>query len=237
MSLSRTSALACAVLLLAGTAVRAEPRTFIGAVEGGPESARIALVADESAVTAYVCSGDDEFNQKFSEWFTGEVEDGLVSLESDQVKLVARMTGKVMDGRIKFEDKSLKFKAEALPENSVAGLFRAEVPLEEGEGQIVCGWIIAPEGSCVGALQVLKKAGKKIVKAVGTLALNRVKEVATKVKNVAGAVKDVAGAVEDVAGLIAGDAAPAVAKAGAAKGSKIQPKRLSAALKRAKPVK
>jgi len=226
--------LACGITMFAtSTASAAEPKTFIGPIAGGPEDARIALVADGDSITAYVCSGDDAFNQSFSEWFTGDVQDGLVSLQTDDVKLVARLTGDVMDGRIKVGDKSLKFSADALPEASASGLFRAEVPLaeSEGEGQIVCGWIVDKEGGYVGAAQILKKAGKQIVKSVVTLAANKIKTVATKVKAVAGVVKNVASAVEDVAGLLAGDATPAVVKAGGAKGSNPKPTKVARPLR------
>src|SRR5438874_1127124 len=62
-------------------------RTFIGALEGAPGNARIALVMQDGGFVAYACSQDAELNRSCSRWFTGNVEEGMVRATTDGVEL------------------------------------------------------------------------------------------------------------------------------------------------------
>ena len=46
---------------------------YVGKLEGGPASARVAVVAAGSRFVAYVCSDDEAFNERYSRWLIGTV--------------------------------------------------------------------------------------------------------------------------------------------------------------------
>src|SRR5438045_44532 len=47
-------------------------KVFVGALKGGPVSARIAIAIQEGKILAYVCSSDETFNENHSRWFPGK---------------------------------------------------------------------------------------------------------------------------------------------------------------------
>lgn len=141
---------AAAVMAAAGGKALAEDMPapqFVGKLQGGPPSARVAVVADEDSFIAYVCSGDDAFNQKASRWFKGKVENGKFTAERDGVKLTGSVSAEGVEGVFTMgEDHS--FTAKPCEESTLAGLFRAE--FNDGEDDMVGGWIVDENDDAVG---------------------------------------------------------------------------------------
>lgn len=128
------------------------PTTFVGEITGAPESARIAFVVEGNKFVAYVCSGDQTFNDSFSRWLRGEVKDGKLSVTVDEIELVATLKDTTLTGTIK-KGKAHEFTAKAIPGDANAGLFRAADKL--GDDDVIFGWIMDEKGTVVGT------AGKK----------------------------------------------------------------------------
>jgi hypothetical protein len=141
---------------------KAEPEavvasTFIGELKGAPESARIAVVLDGDKFVAYVCSGDQSFNDTFSRWFRGAVKDGGLSAKTDcEAVLKATAKGDVVSGSITKEGKTHEFTATKTAGDSNAGLFRAGDTFSDTD--FVVGWIIDEKENVVGTGGV--KGGK-----------------------------------------------------------------------------
>jgi hypothetical protein len=121
--------------------------TYIGELKNAPESARIALVVEESKFVAYVCSADQEFNNTFSRWLRGDVKDGQLSGTAGGIELTATLKGDTVSGSIK-KDKVHEFIAKAIPGDANAGLFRASETFNEDD--YIVGWIIDEKGNVVG---------------------------------------------------------------------------------------
>jgi hypothetical protein len=138
--------------LLAQDEPDAEPQaqTFIGKLEGAPASARLAVVVHEKCIVGYVCSTDEEFNQKHAAWCQGEL-DAEGRLQASGSK--GRLTGQRKEDQLTLElagSDGTKFTATAslAPPDSVAGLYR-DVSLIKGEAW-VSGWIIDDSGQVCG---------------------------------------------------------------------------------------
>ena len=77
------------------------PTTYIGELNGAPESARIAFVVEGDKFVAYVCSGDKPFNEGFSRWLRGDVKDGKMSVTVDEIQLTATLKDDRVSGTLK----------------------------------------------------------------------------------------------------------------------------------------
>lgn len=131
--------------------------TFIGELKGAPESARVAVVVEGDKFVAYVCSGDQTFNDTFSRWFRGPVKDGKLSARTDcEAVLKATAKGDVVSGSITKEGKTHEFTATRTAGDSNAGLFRAGDTFADTD--FVVGWIIDEKENVVGTGGV--KGGK-----------------------------------------------------------------------------
>jgi len=139
------------------TAAAAPARTFVGEMKGAPESARIAVVMDGDKFVAYVCSGDQSFNDTFSRWFRGNVKGGNLSAKTDcEAVLSATLKGDAVSGSITKEGKKHEFTAAAVAGDSNAGLFRAGDTFDDND--FVVGWIVDEKENVVGTGGV--KGGK-----------------------------------------------------------------------------
>jgi hypothetical protein len=136
-------------------------RTFVGEVAGGPRSARIALVVQGSAVVAYACSQDKEFNQAHARWYEGDLKDNRLNVTLDGNTLSARVAGDKIEGTVTGPDrKALTFTATHAPSGGLVGLYRGEDRL--GDEDFVLGWIVDQRHDVVGACKN-KKRGNVIV--------------------------------------------------------------------------
>jgi hypothetical protein len=131
-----------------GDAPSAPPATtYIGELKGAPESARIAVVCDGDKFVAYVCSGDQKFNDSFSRWLRGDMKAGALAA-ADQVELKAALKGDTLTGTLSRDGKSHEFTAAAIAGDSNAGLFRAGDTFEDTD--FVIGWIVDEKENVVG---------------------------------------------------------------------------------------
>lgn len=121
--------------------------TYIGELAGAPESARVAFVVEGDKFVAYVCSGDQPFNNTFSRWFRGDVKGGGMAVTADGVELKATLKDGTVSGTLK-KDKTHAFTARAIPGDANAGLFRAGERF--GDDDYVVGWIIDEKENVVG---------------------------------------------------------------------------------------
>lgn len=122
--------------------------TYIGELKGAPESARIAVVIDGDKFVAYVCSGDQKFNDACSRWIRGDVKGGAMTATADQVELKASVKGDAVSGTLSAAGTSHQFKAAAVAGDSNAGLFRAGDTFEDND--FVVGWIVDEKDNVVG---------------------------------------------------------------------------------------
>jgi hypothetical protein len=141
---------------------KAEPsRTYVGELAGGPRSARIAQVVRGSAVVAYACSQDQEFNQAHARWYEAELKDQRLAVSQDGCKLTARVEADAVKGTLVGPDgKEMTFTARRTAPNSLAGLYRGEDQF--GGDDHVLGWIVDQNHDVVGAC-VSRKRVKVIV--------------------------------------------------------------------------
>ena len=128
-------------------ALAAKFTTYVGELKDTPETARIAFVIEGSKFVAYVCSGDQTFNDTFSRWFRGDVKDGQLSATIDGVGLTAALKDDAVSGTIK-KDKAHDFTAKAIAGDANAGLFRASETFDEKD--YIAGWIVDEKGNVVG---------------------------------------------------------------------------------------
>jgi hypothetical protein len=126
----------------------APSKTYIGRLDGAPASVRVGIVCDERRFVAYLCSANDEFNQKWSYWFKGDVTNGAFASENQGLT----MTGKVGAGGVEGTfggEKSAKFSASSVEGDGLAGLYRAAYD-EDGD-RYVAGWIVDENEEIVGS--------------------------------------------------------------------------------------
>ena len=148
---TRWSAVAAFVSASTMTAARADEMsstTYVGKLQGGPASARVAVVTDNDGFIAYVCSGEGDFNEKASRWFKGQVDNGKFSAERDGIKLSGSFSQSGMTGTLSMGEE-LSFSANAADDTTMAGLFRAE--FNDGEDDVVGGWIVDENDDAVGS--------------------------------------------------------------------------------------
>jgi len=133
-------------------------KTYIGKLQGGPTSARVAMVADGENFMAYVCSADDEFNQKASRWFKGTMKGNEFSAERDGMRFSGALSSSGMDGTLSTGEE-MSFSAKATDDTTMAGLFRAE--FNDGEDDIIGGWIVDENDETVGGSSTATGKKKK----------------------------------------------------------------------------
>lgn len=123
--------------------------TFIGELKGAPESARIAVVVDGDKFVAYVCSGDQPFNDAFSRWLRGGANAGKLAAKTDcGATLTAAAAEDAVTGTLSKGGKTHEFTARRIAGDSNAGLFRAAE--EVGDDAYVIGWIADEKDVVVG---------------------------------------------------------------------------------------
>lgn len=124
-------------------------KTFVGDIKGAPESARIAVVIDGDKFVAYVCSGDQAFNDTFSRWFRGPVAGGKLSATAAcGAEFAAEVSGDAVSGSLKKGAATHAFTATAVQAGGNAGLFRAGEAF--GDDDYVIGWIVDEKEAVVG---------------------------------------------------------------------------------------
>ena len=114
-------------------------QTYIGTIEGAPESARIAIVVEGNKCIGYVCSGDDAFNQDHSRWFRGDVKNGKFSINVNELQVSGSVTSDSVQGTLKKKD-AHAFTAKRVDADGDSGLLRASA--EVGDDAYVAGWIV-----------------------------------------------------------------------------------------------
>ena len=138
---------------------------YIGRLDIGPKSARIALVVADQRFIGYVCSDDDSFNERCSRWVQGTIrKNGEMTAAADGVALHAVASEDRLRGGWQAADgEAIEFRATRIPEDSEAGLFRY-VQLTDDE-RVVDGWIVDEEGNVVGD----RKVGRRNRNAKGAI--------------------------------------------------------------------
>lgn len=124
-------------------------KTFVGDIKGAPESARVAVVIDGDKFVAYVCSGDQAFNDTYSRWFRGTVAGGKLAAKSPcGAEFAAELAGDAVTGTLKKDATTHAFTATAVQAGGNAGLFRAGEAF--GDDDYVIGWIVDEKEAVVG---------------------------------------------------------------------------------------
>ena len=128
-----------------GDATAAGAADLVGATEDGDTFVALVAQADGS-VLAYACDGEEGEVATTSEWFTGEVEDGEISLLSASgARLEASVSPTGSSGRLVLGDGSVR-PFEAAPAVGTAGLYRGE------QDDFLGGFIVANDGSDRGSM-------------------------------------------------------------------------------------
>ncbi|HVJ80814.1 MAG TPA: hypothetical protein VNC50_07060, partial [Planctomycetia bacterium] len=148
----------CSIMWMSFTLAAGEAATtFIGRLEGAPESARIAVVMKGGKFIAYACSRDAAFNQKNSVWLGGEAAAGELKSEQAGVSFEAKSDGRSLAGTLRQGGESLAFTAKPA-KRQAAGLYRATDSI--GGADFVLGWIVDDEFAAVGSCTNKKYGGR-----------------------------------------------------------------------------
>ncbi|MBL8099526.1 MAG: hypothetical protein JNK81_10100 [Anaerolineales bacterium] len=117
--------------------------SYIGTIDGAPESARIGVVAENGKFVIYICSLDDAFNLATSRWFSGDLDgDGtFVGTSPDGVKVNGSVNGSSLIGFITtLQGERLTFRGSAIPAGGPAGIYQG---IGEYDGQqVIVGAVI-----------------------------------------------------------------------------------------------
>ncbi|MFW6034456.1 MAG: hypothetical protein ACOC9R_04900 [bacterium] len=126
-----------------------EPVTYVGYVDGGGASVAVIVTGDEA--TAYVCDG-----ASVEAWLSGSAEDGRLDLSGDRGSLTGTLDDQQATGEAIADDITWTFTIEevAPPE----GLYRFADTVAGG-AEVVGGWIVLPDGTQVGAVNVDGETG------------------------------------------------------------------------------
>lgn len=128
--------------------------SYIGTIDGAPESARVGIVAENGKFVIYICSLDDAFNLATSRWFSGDLDgDGtFVGVSTDGVKVNGSINGNLLSGFItNLEGERLNFRGSIIPAGGPAGLYRG---VGEYNGQQVIVGAVVDEGDLFAAATV-----------------------------------------------------------------------------------
>src|SRR5205823_3672779 len=131
---------------------KAPARSFVGALDGAPRSARVAVVVQGGRFLVYVCSQDAEFNRGNARWFQGDLgPGGEVRASADGLELRGSVTAEQASGMVTGPDrKPMRFAARRVPANGDAGLYRSETKADGTE--FVAGWIVDLDDNVAGAV-------------------------------------------------------------------------------------
>jgi serine/threonine-protein kinase len=122
----------------------AEPVTYVGYVDGGGASVAVIVTGDDAI--AYVCDGGS-----IEAWLEGSAEAGELDLTGDNGTLTGSFDDLQASGEATADDRSWTFTIEAV--DPPEGLYRFADTISGG-AEVVGGWIVLPDGSQVGALNV-----------------------------------------------------------------------------------
>jgi hypothetical protein len=142
--------------------------TFIGKLDGAPDSARIGLVVkSKKQLVCYVCSNDAKFNKANSTWLRAEVDDkGQFKTLRDGISLSGTVRANDISGRLGSKGKSFKFHAEKLKPGEKGGVFRGRKNEKDGKTEVVAGWIVDRDGHiCGNIFKKLLGEARKVVSA------------------------------------------------------------------------
>ena len=120
-----------------------EPASYVGYVDG--EYASVAVVIDGAEAVAYVCDG-----ASLEVWLKGTAADGRVELTGDRGTLSATYDESAVTGEVTADGLTWTFDvAQVAPPD---GLYRFADTVSGAE--VVGGWIVLPDGSQVGAVNI-----------------------------------------------------------------------------------
>lgn len=128
--------------------------SYIGTIDGAPESARVGLVAENGRFAVYICSLDDAFNVANARWYVGNLDgDGtFAGVSSDGVKVNGSVNGNLLSGFITNQQgERLNFRGSAISAGGPAGLYRG---VGEYDGQQVIVGAVVDEGDLFAAATV-----------------------------------------------------------------------------------
>jgi hypothetical protein len=116
------------------------------------------IVVGQGKALAFVCNGTDA-NVSVWGWFAGDVTEGHTRLTSTTgLTLDLHFTGSDLSGIVTFADGSFEaFQASPLPQDTVAGLYRAEGTV--ADGTFVGGWIVLEDLDIRGNVRVTPSGG------------------------------------------------------------------------------
>jgi serine/threonine-protein kinase len=122
----------------------AQAVTYVGYVDGGGASVAVIVTGDEAI--AYLCDGN-----AVEAWLDGNAVDGQLELTGERGSLTGDFDDLQASGQATADDQSWTFTIEVVepPE----GLYRFADTIA-GEAEVVGGWIVLPDGTQVGALNV-----------------------------------------------------------------------------------
>jgi serine/threonine-protein kinase len=118
--------------------------TYVGYVDGGGASVAVVVTGDEAI--AYVCDGDS-----VEAWLEGSATDGELDLTGDGGSLTATNDDSQATGEASLGDNTWTFTVEAV--DPPEGLYRFADTIAGG-AEVVGGWIVLPDGTQVGVLDV-----------------------------------------------------------------------------------
>lgn len=122
----------------------AESVTYVGYVDGGGASVAVIVTGDEAI--AYLCDGSSA-----EAWLDGSADGGELDLTGERGSLTGTFDDLQASGQAAADDQTWTFTIEAVepPE----GLYRFADTIAGG-AEVVGGWIVLPDGTQVGALNV-----------------------------------------------------------------------------------
>ena len=118
--------------------------TYVGYVDGG--GASVAVITTGNEAIAYLCDGTE-----VEAWLDGSAVDGRLDLTGERGSLTGEYDELQATGQASADDQTWTFVIEAVepPE----GLYRFADTIAGG-AEVVGGWIVLPDGTQVGALNV-----------------------------------------------------------------------------------
>jgi serine/threonine-protein kinase len=122
----------------------AQAVTYVGYVDGGGASVAVIVTGDEAI--AYLCDGN-----AVEAWLDGSAVDGQLGLTGERGSLTGDFDDLQASGQATADDQSWTFTIDVVepPE----GLYRFADTIAGG-AEVVGGWIVLPDGTQVGALNV-----------------------------------------------------------------------------------
>jgi hypothetical protein len=121
-----------------------EPVTYVGYVDGG--GASVAVIVDGDEAIAYVCDG-----QSREAWLSGVAVDGQLELTGDRGSLSASYDDSIVEGEATVDGQAWTFSITQV--DPPEGLYQFADTVAGG-AEVVGGWIVLPDGSQVGAVNV-----------------------------------------------------------------------------------